>query len=519
MSDLTTSAAWQNLTQLQKPKKLAELFATDPTRSERYRITAAGMTLDYSRQPIDDTVLKALQNLATQEDITGWRDKLFAGDKINNTEDRAVLHWQWREASPPADIAETIDRMNSVATAIRNGSWRGATGKAIRHIVNIGIGGSDLGPRLIYDALSPTAPDGPQLHFVSNVDSCDLARVIARCPAEETLFVIVSKSMQTLETKLNAEAACRWLQQELGAETALGPHLLAVTTNLEAAAALGIPADHCFGFGSAIGGRYSIWSPVGLAVMIAVGPDKFADFRAGAAAMDEHFRQTAPADNMAVILALLSLWQVNFQGAQAEAVLPYSTRLHLLPSYLQQLVMESNGKGVTRSGEPVHYATAPVIFGSAGTLGQHSFHQLLHQGTLSIPADFIIVREATDSLTIGGEAYDQVFQQWLIANGLAQSAALLYGHADQDPHRAHPGDRPSNLLLLERLTPATLGALIALYEYKTFIQGILWRINSFDQYGVELGKKMATSTHAALNKTGPAPNSATAALLRQPPLS
>lgn len=488
MTSLSQSPAWQQLRRLAVPR-LTDLFDSNSKRAAHYRLTAAGIRLDYSRQPITDDILNALFDLAQQEDVTGWRDKMFAGAAINATEQRPVLHWQWRLPHPPADLAGTRERMRTVADQIRTGAWRGATGKTIKHIVNIGIGGSDQGPRLIYDGLVPLGIQDLQLHFVSNIDPVDLDRVTSLCDADEILFVIVSKSMNTLETRLNAEKAKAWLIQNLGMEADLSRHLLAVTTNLPTAAALGIPAENCFGFSSGVGGRYSIWSPVSLAVMIVLGSDAFDEFLAGAAEMDEHFQTASLTDNMPVLLALLSLWQINFNGTTAEAVLPYSTHLALLPAYLQQLVMESNGKSVTRDGAPVDYATAPVIFGSAGTLGQHSFHQLLHQGTSRIGSDFILIK---------GDQDDEM-QRWLLANGLAQSAALLYGHEDADPHRAHPGNRASNLLLIDRLTPRSLGALLALYEHKTFVQGILWRINPFDQFGVELGKIMAADTFNALS--------------------
>ncbi len=489
-TSLTATPAWLEL-QRQRAAftdSLATLFQRDPLRHRRFTFTAAGLTCDLSRQHLSDAVLTALLALAKQEDATGKRAALFAGDILNNTEGRAVTHWRWRMANPPAEIKETQSRATHLAAAIRSGTWRGATGKPIRQIVNIGIGGSDLGLRLVTEALLPL---GNQLtpHFIGNVDATDLARVTAQCNAEETLFVIVSKSMTTLETRLNAEAARAWLAEQLGSTADLSRHLVAVTSNLPAAAVLGIPPENCFGFEDSVGGRYSLWSPVGLTAEIVLGPDAFAQLRAGAAAMDAHFRDAAPSANLPILLALTSIWQTNFWNARALAVLPYASRLAQLPNWLQQLAMESNGKSVTRDGLLCDYATAPVIFGAAGTIGQHSFHQLLHQGTETIPADFIIADQAVDT-------EDAEMQSWLKANALAQSAALLFGNAAPDAARMHPGNRPSTFIITPRVDAYHLGALLALYEHKTIVEGFLWRLNSFDQFGVELGKTMAVATHA-----------------------
>lgn len=493
-NSLTTTPAWAEL-QRQRTAftdTLPALFQRDPLRHRRFTFTAADLALDISRQHLSEHVMQALLALATQEAVTAKRDALFAGDILNNTENRAVTHWRWRMAAPPADIAATQARTAALATAVRSGAWLGTTGKPIRHIVNIGIGGSDLGPRLITEALL-SVDSALTPHFIGNVDATDLARVTAQINQQgataETLFVIVSKSMTTLETRLNAEAARAWLIAQLGDAADLSRHLVAVTSNLPAAAALGIPPENCFGFEDSVGGRYSLWSPVGLTAEIVLGPDTFAQLRAGAAAMDDHFRAAPLAQSLPVLLALVSLWQVNFWNTTALAVLPYASRLAQLPNWLQQLSMESNGKGITRDGQPVDYATAPVIFGSAGTIGQHSFHQLLHQGTETIPADFIIASEAVDNA-------DTDMQRWLKANALAQSAALLYGNPSPDAARAHPGNRPSTLIFMPRCDARSLGALLALYEHKTIVEGFLWRLNSFDQFGVELGKTMGVATHA-----------------------
>lgn len=491
--NLTGSTAWQALQAHRATQNytLADLYVESPDRAWHYGIEAAGLSVDYSRHPVTDETMGLLHRLAVQEDVTGWRRRLFAGEAINATENRAVTHWQWRMAQPPADIAATRARMHEVASKIRAGSWLGATGKPIRHIVNIGIGGSDLGPRLLVDALSPLTPQPITVDFVRNVDPVDLARVLARCDAAETLFIIASKTMTTLETRLNAEAATAWLRTSLGND--ISQHVLAVTSHPDRAAPFGVLPQHCFDFASSVGGRYSVWGPPSLAALIVLGPEIIAEFHAGAAAMDAHFQQAEAESNLPLTLALLSIWQVNFHNAANAAVLPYATMLGKLPAYLQQLVMESNGKGISRTGAKLQHATAPVIFGESGTIGQHSFHQLLHQGTTAIPADFIIARH-TD---VAGEAASRQ-QQWLVASALAQSAALLYGHDDADPHRRHPGNRPSTLIWIDRVTPHALGALLALYEHKTFVEGILWRINSFDQFGVELGKTIATSVQQAM---------------------
>ena len=516
MTQLTQSLVWNQLVAARAriaATSLRDLFAADPQRFSRFQVGLPGLTLDYSKQWVDDGVRAALLALAVQQDVTGWRTKMFGGERINHTENRAVLHTALRRTMDQTllldgrdvmpDIWAVHTRMAATVEAVRGGAWLGATGQKITDIVNIGIGGSDLGPRMVVAALQDYRAM-PRAHFVANVDADELQRVIAVCDPARTLFVIVSKTFTTQETMLNAATARAWIAQNMG-EAAVAQHVLAVSTNLKATAAFGLPDANVFGFWDWVGGRYSLWSAVGIVIALTLGMEQFDALRAGAAAMDDHF-QTAPlAQNLPVLLALMGLWNRNFLPAGSLAVLPYAERLRLFPGFLQQLDMESNGKAVARDGTPLDYATAPVIFGSSGTVGQHSFYQLLHQGTDIVPAEFIGIRANAKD--------DPVHEEVLHAHFLAQPEALLRGRTAVElaattdpallPHRVAPGNRPSLTLLLDRLDAYHLGMLTALYEHKVFTQGVLWNINSFDQWGVELGKHLAGGLYEDLRSAQP----------------
>ncbi len=497
MSELTQSPAWRALQAerqaLQNFNTFAD-FASEPQRLSRLTWQAAGLLLDGSKQRLRLQTYDLLLALAEQENIEGQRAALWQGEPINNSENRAVMHMALRA---PADASFSVSGKNVMpdvlhvrracadfVAKLQSGAWLGATGQPIKNVINIGIGGSDLGPRLVYKALQHTAKNLPQVHFVANVDAADLLSVLAKCEPATTLIIIVSKTFTTQETMLNASTAKDWLLNALG-KNAIAQHMVAVSTNLEAVAAFGIPSTSVFGFWDWVGGRFSLWGAVGLAAQCGLPPNIWQDFLAGAAALDQHFVDAPLAQNMPVALALLGLWNSNFCGHACQAILPYDQRLNLLPDFLQQLEMESNGKSVDRTGHAVDYTTAPVLFGSAGTNGQHAFYQLLHQGTQIVPADFI--------LTIADDFNAKEHKQVLLAHGVAQSEALLQGRMGAGVSAAQycAGNRPSNTILLPRLDAAHLGALIALYEHKVFVQGALWRINSFDQWGVELGKILA----------------------------
>ncbi len=493
---------------------LRALFAADLRRFERFQAAMPGLLLDYSKQWVDAGVMTALLALAEQQDVTGWRKKMFSGARINNTENRAVLHTALRRSFDNPlpvdgrDVMHDIDavhaRMAATVAAVRDGTWLGATGQKITDIVNIGIGGSDLGPRMVVAALQDYRAV-PRAHFVANVDADELQRVFATCDPAKTLFVIVSKTFTTQETMLNAATARAWVVQNLG-DSAVAQHVLAVSTNLKATAAFGLPDANVFGFWDWVGGRYSLWSAVGMVIALTLGMDQFDALRAGAAAMDNHFQKTPMTKNLPVLLALMGIWNRNFLPSGSLAVLPYAERLRLFPGFLQQLDMESNGKAVARDGTALDYATGPVIFGSSGTVGQHSFYQLLHQGTDIIPAEFIGIRRNDTDVP----AHEDV----LHAHFLAQPEALLRGRAAAElasgasnpallPNRAAPGDRPSLTILLDKLDAYHLGLLTALYEHKVFVQGVIWNINSFDQWGVELGKQLAGGLYEDLQSAKP----------------
>jgi glucose-6-phosphate isomerase len=484
---------------------LRRLFAEDPQRGERLTAEAAGILLDYSKNRITDETLRLLVQLAAESGLREHIDAMFCGERINVSEQRPVLHVALRAPRDEAlvvdgqdvvpEVHAVLDRMARFADRLRSGDWRGHTGKRIRTVVNIGIGGSDLGPVMAYEALRHYSQRDLAFRFVSNVDGTDFSEAVHDLDAAETLFIVASKTFTTLETMTNAHSARGWLLGALGGdEAAIARHFVAVSTNAGKVAEFGIDTANMFGFWDWVGGRYSMDSAIGLSTMLAIGPEHFRAMLAGFRAMDEHFRSAPFERNLPVLLALLTVWYSNFFGAQTVAVLPYDQYLKRFPAYLQQLTMESNGKRVTLAGEPVDYTTGPVYWGEPGTNGQHSFYQLIHQGTRLVPCDFVAFAQTLNPL---GRHHDM-----LLANVFAQAEALAFGKSADEvkaegtpdwlaPHRVFEGNRPSNTLLLERLTPAALGKLVALYEHSVFTQGVIWSIDSFDQWGVELGKVLA----------------------------
>jgi glucose-6-phosphate isomerase len=507
VSKLTLSPAWKALAAHRTKiaaASLTELFAADASRARRFSIEAGEVMLDYSKHWVDAEAMRLLAALAAQAQLPAWTARMFGGDPINNTEARPVLHVALRsgdKAFPQGrDVMPAVrgvrEHMRRFAGEAHGGVLKGADGRDITDIVNIGIGGSDLGPRMLVRALRKYGKASPRLHFVSNIDPADLEAVLAGLTPGTTFFIVASKTCTTAETLANAARARAWLEAALGKSSVLSRHFAAVTANAAGAEALGVPPERVFPMWDWVGGRYSVWSAVGLPVALAAGMDAFEELLAGASAMDAHFRNEPLERNMPVILALLEIWYVNFFGAQTRAVIPYSEDLRDLPAYLQQLEMESNGKRVDRDGNEVDYATAPVVWGTSGTPSQHSFHQLLHQGTHLIPVDFIVV---------GRNGEQSAEHAALAANALAQSAALAFGNpAPGAPHKALPGNRPSSTLLLERLAPRALGALIALSEHKVFVEGVIWNLNSFDQWGVEHGKNLARTLLPRLLEGGDA---------------
>jgi glucose-6-phosphate isomerase len=504
---LRETAAWRALEENARHLRglhLRDLFASDPERGERLALEAEGIYLDYSKNRITDETIRLLIQLAEERGVRERRDAMFAGEKINVTENRAVLHIALRAprgATIEVDgenvvpkVHEVLDRMSAFADRVRSGEWQGHTGKRIRNVVNIGIGGSDLGPVMAYEALRHYSQRDLTFRFVSNVDGTDIVEATRDLDPEETLFIVSSKTFTTLETIRNATSAREWALAKLGDETAVAKHFVAVSTNEQEVAAFGIDTANMFGFWDWVGGRYSMDSAIGLSTMIAIGPENFRALLAGFHAIDEHFR-TAPLErNLPVLRGLLTLLYADLFGAQSVAVLPYDQYLKRFPAYLQQLTMESNGKSVTLDGARVDYETGPVYWGEPGTNGQHSFYQLIHQGTKLIPCDFI---GFTQSLNPLANHHDL-----LMANVFAQTEALAFGKTPEQvreegtpewlvPHRVFEGNRPSNTILAERLDPETLGKLVAIYEHSVFVQGAIWDINSFDQWGVELGKVLA----------------------------
>jgi len=514
MSSVTQSPAWKALLahrcEIEK-LQLRELFAGDPGRAERLSLDAAGLHLDYAKNLVSDETLRLLLQLAESAGLRSRIDAMFRGERINTTENRAVLHVALRaprEASIRVDgedvvpkVHAVLDRMADFAERVRGGDWKGHTGRRIRNVVNLGIGGSDLGPAMACEALAHYTDRELRFRFVSNVDATDFAEATRDLDPAETLFVICSKTFTTLETLTNARTARRWCLASLGDEAAVARHFVAVSTNAQQVADFGIDTANMFGFWDWVGGRYSMDSAIGLSLMLAIGPERFREMLAGFRSMDEHFRTAPFARNMPVILGLLGVWYGDFLGADSHAVLPYDQHLKRFPAYLQQLDMESNGKSVDLEGRPVDYSTGPIVWGEPGTNGQHAFFQLIHQGTKLIPCDFIGFCRSLNPL---GQHHDL-----LMANFFAQTEALAFGKTAEEiaaegvpeplvPHRSFPGNRPSNTILAETLTPETLGKLVALYEHKVFVQGSVWNLNSFDQWGVELGKALAQRIAAEL---------------------
>ena len=505
---ITSSPTWQALAahfEKIQSQHLRQLFADDPQRGERLAVEAAGIYLDYSKNRINNETLTLLLQLAEQADLKARIDGMFRGDKINSTENRAVLHVALRAPRDSSiivdgenvvpEVHKVLDAMSGFANRVRSGEWKGHTGKRIRNVVNIGIGGSDLGPVMAYEALKPYSDRNLQFRFVSNVDSTDFVEAVHDLDPAETLFIVASKTFTTLETMTNAQSARAWLLAGLGnEENAVAKHFVAVSTNAEEVTKFGIDTANMFGFWDWVGGRYSMDSAIGLSTLLAIGPEHFRDMLDGFHEMDEHFRTSPFAENLPVLMGLLAIWNTNFLGAHSTAVLPYEQYLKRFPAYLQQLIMESNGKQVTLDGERVNYDTSAIYWGEPGTNGQHSFYQLIHQGTRLIPCDFIAFSQPMNPL---GAHHDM-----LVANVFAQGEALAFGKTAEEvraegstddliPHRIFEGNRPSNTLMLEKLTPAALGKLVALYEHSVFTQGVIWNINPFDQWGVELGKVLA----------------------------
>jgi glucose-6-phosphate isomerase len=487
-------------------RHLRELFDADPTRGERLTAEAVGLYLDYSKNLVTDETLSLLVQLAGESELEQRRDRMFAGDRINVSENRAVLHVALRMPKDArlfvdgvdvvAEVHEVLDRMAVFADSIRSGQWKGHTGKRIRNVVNIGIGGSDLGPVMAYEALRYYTTRDLTFRFVSNVDSTDFVEATRDLSADETLFIVSSKTFGTLETLTNATSARDWVLNQLGDEAAIAKHFVAVSTNAERVSKFGIDTANMFGFWDWVGGRYSMDSAIGLSTMVALGPERFGELLAGFHAMDEHFRTAPLAENLPVLMGLLAVWYGDFFDAQSIGVMPYDQYLKRFPAYLQQLTMESNGKHVTVEGDPVDYQTGPVYWGEPGTNGQHSFYQLIHQGTKLIPVDLIGFGKSLNPL---GDHHDI-----LSSNVFAQAQALAFGKTEAEvraegtpeevvPHRVMPGNRPTNVILAEKLTPFVLGSLVALYEHSVFTQGTIWGIDSFDQWGVELGKVLAVA--------------------------
>jgi glucose-6-phosphate isomerase len=501
-------AAWKALqTHFQqiRDRHLRELFAEDPARGERYTAETGGIFLDYSKNRINDETLKLLVELAEESGLREKIDAMFRGDKINITENRAVLHVALRAPKGESIVLDgedvvpavhaVLDKMSGFAERVRSGAWKGHTGKKIRNVVNIGIGGSDLGPVMAYEALKHYSQRDLTFRFVSNVDGTDFAEAVQDLNVEETLFLVASKTFTTLETMTNAHTARDWSLAKLGDEKAVAKHFVAISTNAKEVAKFGIDTENMFGFWDWVGGRYSMDSAIGLSTMIAIGPENFRAMLAGFHEMDVHFRTTPFEKNLPVLLGLLTVWYTDFFDAQTVAILPYEQYLKRFPAYLQQLTMESNGKHVTLDGTHVGTETGPIYWGEPGTNGQHSFYQLIHQGTRLIPCDFIGFYKTLNPL---GRHHDM-----LMANVFAQAEALAFGKTAEQvkaegtpdwlvPHRVFEGNRPSNTILADHLTPAVLGKLVALYEHAVFTQGAIWNIDSFDQWGVELGKVLAT---------------------------
>lgn len=511
---LTDLKAWKDLEKNYaeiRGETMRDMFAADPDRFEEFSVSLGSLLLDYSKNRINGETMKLLIALAKEAGLEKARDAMFCGEKINTTENRAVLHTALRNRSDRPvyvngkdvmpQIKTVLEKMKTFSNAVRDGQWKGATGKAMTDVVNIGIGGSDLGPVMVVEALKHYQKKGLNAHFVSNVDGTHIVETLKNLNPETTLFIVASKTFTTQETLTNAKTARDWLVAALG-EDAVAKHFVALSTNTEEVKKFGIDPANMFEFWDWVGGRYSLWSAIGLSIAIAVGYDNFVELLTGGFEMDEHFRNAPLEKNIPVILGVLGVWYHNFFGAEAYAVLPYDQYLHRLPAYLQQADMESNGKGVSKDGKPVSYTTGPILFGEPGTNGQHSFYQLIHQGTHLIPCDFIV---PAISLNETGDHHPI-----LLSNVFAQAEALMKGKTAAEVraefeaqgaseekiqallnHKIFSGNRPSNMILVEKIDPKTLGRLIAMYEHKIFVQGVIWNVNSYDQWGVELGKQLA----------------------------
>src|SRR5579862_3088259 len=526
MTKLTSSPAWLALAghyDIMKEKHLRDLFAADPKRFQSFSLRHNDILLDYSKNRITEETLRLLIELAKQAKVEEWREKMFSGEKINITENRPVLHVALRNRSNQPiyvdgkDVMPGVNRvlaqMKRFSEHVRSGEWKGYSGKPITDIVNIGIGGSDLGPVMVTEALKPYGNESLRVHFVSNIDGTHIAETLKPLDAGTTLFIIASKTFSTQETITNAESARDWFLRAGPTKIDIAKHFVALSTNKELVQKFGIDPENMFEFWDWVGGRYSLWSAIGLSIALYIGMENFEELLAGAHEMDEHFR-TAPLEkNMPAILGLIGVWYNNFFGAQSHTILPYDQYMHRFPAYFQQGDMESNGKRVTRDGAGVDHSTGPVIWGEPGTNGQHAFYQLIHQGTKLIPCDFLAPIETHNPI---GEHH-----RILLSNFFAQTEALMKGKTEAEartelmkdglsgeklerllPHKVFPGNRPTNSILFRKLTPLTLGSLIALYEHKIFVQGIIWNINSFDQWGVELGKKLANAIIPELDAAG-----------------
>jgi glucose-6-phosphate isomerase len=523
----TRLEAWQALEEHYKqvaPLQMRDLFRQDPRRFDRFSLRFHDILLDYSKNRITEETLGLLLELARQSDLKGWTEKMFGGQKINTTEHRAVLHIALRNRSNRpilVDGKDVMPEVNAVLThmrrfsdAVRSGAWKGYTGKAITDVVNVGIGGSDLGPVMATEALKPYWQKGLHPHFVSNVDATQLVEVLKQCHPETTMFIIASKTFTTQETLTNAHSARDWFLKAASDVKHVAKHFVALSTNEAEVEKFGIHRDNMFAFWDWVGGRYSLWSAIGLSIALAVGMDNFEEMLTGGHLMDEHFRTAPLEQNLPVILGLIGIWYNNFFGAQTLALLPYDQYMHRFPAYFQQGDMESNGKSVTRDGQPCTWSTGPIVWGEPGTNGQHAFYQLIHQGTKLVPCDFLAPVESQNPL---GEHH-----AILLSNFFAQTEALMRGKTPDEvraelkgqklsaeeleklvPQKTFPGNRPTNSILFQKLTPRTLGSLIALYEHKIFTQGVIWNINSFDQWGVELGKQLAKVIEPELKAPGP----------------
>jgi glucose-6-phosphate isomerase len=515
MSRLTESGIWKALQEHYRevePLHMRDLFAKDPSRFDKFHLQFNDILVDYSKNRITEETMRLLYALAREVQLDRWIERMFSGEKINVTENRAVLHVALRNrANRPiyvdgkdvmAEVNASLEHMREFTEAVRSGRWRGYTGKAITDIVNIGIGGSDLGPVMVTEALRPYGKPDLRVHFVSNVDGTHIAETLKRVHPETTLFSIASKTFTTQETLVNAHTAREWFLRQAHDEAAIAKHFVALSTNEKEVVKFGIDPKNMFVFWDWVGGRYSLWSAIGLSIALYIGMDNFEELLTGAFEMDEHFRNTPFEQNIPVTLGLLGVWYNNFFGAQTHAILPYDQYMHRFPAYFQQGDMESNGKRVDRDGHVVDYSTGPIIWGEPGTNGQHAFYQLIHQGTKLIPCDFLAPIETHNPV---GEHH-----KILLSNFFAQTEALMRGKTEEEvrreleaagmsgealerlvPHKVFPGNRPTNSILVQKITPRTLGSLIAMYEHKIFTQGIIWNINSFDQWGVELGKQLA----------------------------